>query len=367
MTDGDSVFSCIDPHDGRNEAELPVPPPAPPLPPPPPPGQHEDLCAKVAALEAKIKKLEERDHAAAAAVEGYKAEAQAAQLRAAELERGISGLKKTIEDSGRDSRAGQDTNGIAIRELKEELHSQRARVGSLDKIFQNPDLSGLNSLSLSVGLLEGRLKNLEAGLVNELKERFLTLDAGFGETARKAGLAQETAAAGARRVEKLEERVVRLPYLENRLKSCEDKLEAGLANELKERFSTLDAAFGETARKAGLAQEIAAGGARRVEKLEERVARLPYLENRLKSSEDKLERIYDLEALTQSLNLSVEGMEKSFSAAMRESSLVSAEHKKICSDFESLSRQVKQLTALFNQFRTELAFLMPRKQESSGR
>ena len=303
MTDGDSVFSCIDPHDGRNEAELPVPPPAPPLPPPPPPGQHEDLCAKVAALEAKIKKLEERDHAAAAAVEGYKAEAQAAQLRAAELERGISGLKKTIEDSGRDSRAGQDTNGIAIRELKEELHSQRARVGSLDKIFQNPDLSGLNSLSLSVGLLEGRLKNLEAGLVNELKERFLTLDAGFGETARKAGLAQETAAAGARRVEKLEERVVRLPYLENRLKS----------------------------------------------------------------SEDKLERIYDLEALTQSLNLSVEGMEKSFSAAMRESSLVSAEHKKICSDFESLSRQVKQLTALFNQFRTELAFLMPRKQESSGR
>lgn len=303
MTEGNSVFSCINPQGGRNGEELHAPPPVPPLPPPPPPKQHEDLCAKVAALEAKIKRLEERDCAAAAAAEGFKTEAQAARSSAVELEREISGLKKTIEDSCRNNRAGQDTTRIALGELKEELGSQRARVGSIDKIIGSLDPFNLSSLSLSIGLLEGRLKNLEVGL----------------------------------------------------------------ADEFKERFSTLDAAFGETARKAGLAQETAAGGARHIEKLEERVARLPYLENRLKSCEDKLERIYDMEALAQSLKSSVEGMEKSFSAAMRESSLVSAEHKKICLDFESLSRQVKQLTALFNQFRTELAFLMPKKQESSGR
>jgi len=265
--------------------------------------QYEGLRGKVAAFETKIIKLEEKDYAFAVVVEGFKAEAQAAQRRAAELECGISALKKTIEDSGRDIRAGQDAARTAIGELKEDLNFQRAWVGSQDKIIRSMDSTGLNALSLSVGLLEGRLKNLETGL----------------------------------------------------------------ANELMERFSILDAAFGETARKAGLAQETAAGGARRVEKLEEQAARLPYLENRLKGSEDKLQRVYDVEALTQSLQSSVEGMEKNFSAAMRESALVSNEHKKICSDFDSLSRQVKQLTALFNQFRTELAFLMPKKQESLDR
>lgn len=289
MTGGDSVFSCINQPGPREEAARGAPQSVPA--PPQPPRRDDELYAKVAALEAKMQKLEEAGSAAAAAVEGLKAEARAAQRRAAELERDAAELKR-ISGAG----------SLAVAQVKEELSALRGWAASLEEIARRLDPSALSSVALSVDLLEGRLKNLESGL----------------------------------------------------------------SNELKERFSVLDAAFGETARKAGMSQEMAAGSARRVEKLEERVSRLSYLESRLAGSEGKLERIYELDALSQSLKLSVEGMEKNFSAAMRESSLVSAGHKKICSDFESLAAQVRQLTALFNQFRTELAFLMPKKQESIG-
>ena len=211
---------------------------------------------------------------------------------AAALEHAVSDLKKQVGEGAAQTFAP----------LRKELEAQKSRVGAIEELMRHPDVSALNSVSLSVSLLEGRLKNLESGL----------------------------------------------------------------ANELKERFSILDSAFGDVSRKAGLTQETAAGSARRVEKLEEQAARLPYLENRLNSGEAKLGKIYELEALGQSLRVSVEGMEKNFSAAMRESAFISSEHKKTCSDLESLSQQVKHLAALFNQLRTELAFLMPRRQESPG-
>lgn len=286
MTGEKSVFSFINQPDIPDEAARPLPPPIPsPVPPPPPcPGplqkQYEELCAKLTALEAKAIKLEEINSASAAAAVGLKAETQAAQLRCAGLERAVAGLKKLIEDFVPEHRAGRDTVSAAAGRS-----------------------SSLSSISLSVGLFEGRLNNIETGLANELKERFLILDS----------------------------------------------------------------AFGEMARKAGLAQEIAAGSARRVEKMEERVARLPYLENRVNAGAQKLERIYELEALSQSLKLSVEGMEKHVDATMRDSAAMSAEHKKICSDFESLSHNVRHFTVLFNQLRTELAFLMPKRQESPDR
>lgn len=302
MTGGDSVFSCIKQQAVRNEREFHAPPPVPQPPPPPPPRQQEDLCAKMAGLEAKIKILGERDCAAAAATEGFKAEAQAARRHAAELERELAWLKKTIEDSVRDNRAGRDAICAAIAQLKEEQASRHGGASSVDKTTQTGEQFGLSSGSLAVGLLEGRLKNLETGLVNELKERFSTLDKYFGETARKAGLAQETAA----------------------------------------------------------------GSARRVEKLEEEMARLPYLENRVNAGAEKLERIYDLEALCQSLKFGVQGMEKHFSASMMDFSALSAEHKQFRSDLDSLSHNVKQLAALFNQLRAELAFLMPKKRGVSA-
>jgi|GEM_PF-1750856 len=291
MTGGESVFSCIKQTEPREEAPRYAPPPAAASAPPLRSAQNDELTAKVSALEAKIKKLEEKDAAAAAAAESFKAEAQAAQRRVAELERASAEFRKMSE-----------AFPLSLWQFKEEVTALRARAVSMEEIIRRLDPSTLNAVALSVDLFEGRLKSLETGL----------------------------------------------------------------ANELKERFSALDAALSETSLKTGLAQEIAAGSARRVEKLGEMVVRLPYLENRLSSSEGKLERINELEALAQSLKLSVEGMENNFSASMRESVLISEEHKKILSDFESVSRQVKQLTALFNQFRTELAFLMPKKRESIG-
>ena len=286
MTGEESVFFCIKHQAAPEETARDLPPPIPPPPPPPVPHtgpsseRYEDLCAKVAALEAKVNKLAEINSASVAAAVGLKAETQAVQLRCAGLEREVAELKKFIKDSVPDGRTGRDTVSTAAGEVT----------------------SGLSSLSLSVSLFEGRLKSIETGLANELKERFLILDSAFGEAGRKAVLAYETAA----------------------------------------------------------------GSARRVEKMEERIARLPYLENRVNADAQKLERIYELEALSQSLKLSVEGMEKHFDAAMRDSAVMSAEHKKICSDFESLSHNVRHLTILFNQLRTELAFLMPKKRESVG-
>lgn len=293
MTDGDSIFFCLKPQSTPDEAAHRAPPSAPA----PPPKQQEELCAKIAVLEAKIKKIEERDSASVAAAERSKSEARASQLRCAELERLVAGFKKQIEDSVH-SVMGTALSGIAHG--KEELGSLRARLVSVEEMLQRLDPSGLKSVSLSIGLFEGRLSSLEAGLAAELKERFLHLDSSFGETARKAGAAQETAA----------------------------------------------------------------GSARRVEKLEERVAGLPYLESRLNAFEGKLESLYELEALAKFLKLSVEGMNGKLGAVMSGSAAISGENKKIRADFESLSRQVRQLTALFNQLRSELAFLMPKKQES---
>lgn len=305
MTGGDSVFLCIKHADPAAEAAHRAPAAAPLPPPPPRPApslkQYEDLCAKVAALEGKILKLEAKDPAAAAA-EGLRAQAEASQLRFSGLEREVAALKKLADVSAQGGSAAQEKWAASLARFREELSSQAARVGSLEEWTKSLDPSGLNSLALSVSLFEGRLKNMEAGL----------------------------------------------------------------ANELKERFSVLDSAFGATARKASMAQETAAGSARRVEKLDERVARLPYLENRLDAVAEKLERIYELEALSQSLKLSVDGLEKNCDSVMRESSSLSAEHKKVCSDLETLSRNVKHFSALFNQLRTELAFLMPKKQETIG-
>ena len=304
MNGEESVFSCIKQQDSHEGAASHAPASAPSSQPyrGSSPGQHDDLCAKVAALEAKIQKLEEINSASAAAAAGLKSETQAAQLRSAELEREVTGLKKLVEVFTLERRAGRDAVSAATGHFKEELASYSSRIGSIEGVVRGLDPSSLNAVSLSVGLFEGRLKNIETGL----------------------------------------------------------------ANELKERFSLLDSACCETARKAVMAQETAAGSARRMEKVEEKIARLTYIENRVNAGAEKLERIYELEALSQSLILSVEGMEKHFSSSMRDSATLSAQNKKISSDFDSLSLNVKHLAALFNQFRTELAFLMPKTKETAG-
>ena len=139
------------------------------------------------------------------------------------------------------------------------------------------------------------------------------------------------------------------------------KLKAGVAEEVSRRLEAFDAALAETRRKALAALETSGGNMRRIDKLEEAGARSVYLEARLSGSEGKFERIYECEAAIQALKPSLEEMQKSLTGLSQRTAAVSAGQGKTASDLDSLSRQVGQLTALFNHFRVELAFLMPDK------
>lgn len=155
---------------------------------------------------------------------------------------------------------------------------------------------------------------------------------------------------------------VSLAPIEGRLQS----LESGLVNELKERFAAIDPALREAAAKSRAAQETAAGVEQRVGKFEEKLAQLPYLESRVNSSEEKTGHIYDIEAQSRSLNLRLEKMERDMHSVLREASAVMVENKRKGSELDSLAQKVGQMSALFNHFRSELAFLVPKGQESSG-
>jgi chromosome segregation ATPase len=226
-----------------------------------------------------MRKAEEREESILSALNCAKAEAAAVQSR-------LSGMEKWSVELGRklDGLSRAFERSLALAEGRP---SQEERMASAQ---------ALNALSLNFGLLEGRLKNLEAGLEEDLKRR----------------------------------------------------------------FSAVDAMVGDSSRKAGLAAEMGASVARRADKLDASVSRLSSMEQRLSESEKRLGSLYELEALAQSLKLSVSGMETNFDAAMRSCSQTAAGNKKLASDFEALSRQVMQLSALFNQLRTELAFLLGR-------
>lgn len=296
MSPGDSVFSCIHPHE---EAQHYAPPPPPPQPAPAP--VREDKAAlKVTALEARITKLEECAAAAASAAEVSRRQAQAAAERAAELEEKLAEVTERLAAAAQS--AGPDgATAVEVTGLRHELSSYSQRMASAEEAVRCFDPAALNSIALSVRLFEGRLKSIETGF----------------------------------------------------------------AEELHERFSALSSQAVEAARKAGLAQEMTGGVARRLEKLEENSARLPYIERRFSALESRLERIYELDALAQSLKLGVEGMEGKMGSALKESAAISGGQEKLSSDFETLSAQVRQMTALFNQFRTELSFLIPKKQKNS--
>lgn len=293
MTGGNSLFSCIKPDEE---------PPRYSPPPPPPAGRQEEASAQaVAALHARLKKLEECSATAASAAEAAKAEAKAAQARSIELEKQLMAINESLRvfmDKPVDLRpeqAEQDT-------LKEEVAACTGRMVSIEKDLHLLESDGIKSISLSLRLFEGRLISVEAGLNDELNERF-SASLCAGEAASKAALALETAAAGARRLERLEELLVRLPYIDK-------------------RFSAL---------------------------------------------ETKLERVYELDALAQALKMSVEGTEGKLALVMKEAAVISGGQNRLGSDFDSLSAQVRQMAALFNQFRTELSFLIPKKQGDLSR
>lgn len=288
MTSDNSLFSCIKPVEEPARYTPPSPPPA---------GRQEEAFAQVtAALQDRVKKLEDCTTASASAAEAARAEAKAAQDRSAELEKRLAAINDSLR-AFMDKSVNLRPDQAELDTLKGEITSCTGRMVSIEKDMHLLESDGIRSVSLSLRLLEGRFKSVEAGLNDELHERFSAVSLSVGESARKAALALETAAAGARRLEKLEELLVRLPYVEN-------------------RFATL---------------------------------------------ETKLERIYELDALAQALKMSVEGTEGKLALVMKEAAAISGGQKRLGADFESLSAQVRQMAALFNQFRTELSFLIPKK------
>lgn len=248
--------------------------PGPALPKPP-----DAFVSRLDAMDVRMRKAEEREEAILSALNCAKVESAAVQSRLSGMEKWAGELNRKLDES---SRALERSLALA-----EGRPSQEERLASAQ---------ALNALSLNFGVLDGRLKNLETGLEEDLRRR----------------------------------------------------------------FSALDAMAGDAARKAGLAGEIGASVSRRADKLDAAVSRLSSMEQRLSDNEKRLGSLYELEALTQSLKLSVSGMGANFDAAMRSCSQTAAGNKKLSSDFEALSRQVMQLSALFNQLRTELAFLLGR-------
>lgn len=216
-----------------------------------------------------------------------------------------------------------------------------------------------------------RVSELAEARIKRLEERLSGLEAGPG---RNDGVAQKKLAALEARLAALEELSARLggetaglvsvtlAPLEGRLQS----LEAGLANELKDRFGEVDSALRDAVVKARAAQEASAGAAQRMDKMDERLAQLPYLENRVGGIEEKSGRIYDVEAVNHSLELRMEKLERDVHNCLIEVSNSAVEGKRVSSELDSLSRTVSHLSALFNHFRSELAFLMPKIREGKG-
>lgn len=153
-----------------------------------------------------------------------------------------------------------------------------------------------------------------------------------------------------------------LETAERRLKEAETRL----GEEIERRFAGFDTAIVEIARKAQTAKEAAAGNSRRLERLEERTARLTYIEKRLNSSENKFERICECEALSESLKVSVEEVERTLAEMLHKEASLAAENRKTTAELQSLSAQVGQISALFNHFRSELSFLIPGRRDVAG-
>ncbi len=339
-----SIFSCIkheEDHAQPAGGTLPRIPPAPPPAAPPSPApaqgqrQYEEICARLRDLEGRLKKAEERESALASALEGARSELKAVSARAEALAQRpappVPEAAKALAAAGEAAR----TAGEAFKAAGEAARSggEAARTAG-----EAAKTSGEASAAAAAALKAAE----------EAASSAARLRAELAELRQSSGQAAQSFSSG-------------LGLVEDRVRH----LQSGLAEELKARFAALDTALMDASRKAGLAQEASASAGRRVEKSEERLARLQYLESRVESNEGKLGKIYDLEALAQALRVSVEGMEKNFDAAMRASAVISAENKRLNSDFEGLSRQVRQLTALFNQLRAELAFLMPKKENET--
>lgn len=326
MKGEDSIFSFIkQPEHTEAAPQRAYAPSAAPVPPPPPSENFTKLTAKIAELEAKFKGLEAKHAAPPAAVDFNKVEGMAAKI--AELEIKLRAVE--TKDAG----PGQ----AAVDGVRMELQASQQRVLALERFVVElqkfVEAAGRNAQAekaagkQELGKFRGELEALRAK-----EDSAETLNRGLTEATERS--------------------------LKN--------FEAGVLGELRERLLALDTASGEITHKANLISATTAGNAHRIDKLEERAASVKYLENRLEGNERKFEKLYELEAVVQAVKVGMESLENKFGVLAGDTAGMTAEHQSIRSDFESTAHQVKQLTALFNYFRTELSFLLPKKKESVG-
>ncbi len=302
MSPLESFFSCLKQEETLRYATPPPPPQASAVPKP-----EENFVHVLKTLEARIFKQEENAIAVAAALRDSLAEVQACRSESRQTTQRVQELEgRLVEFASRlktapAAAASDPEMDTVIAGLRTELSTYSRRLIVAEDALDRLETEGLNSVPVEISLLEGRMKSLE---------------------------------------------------------SC-------FTGEIHARFSELGGQVLEVKRQTCLAMEATASGARRLDKLEESAARLPYLERRLSSIESKLERLYDLDALAQSLKLHAEGMEEKIVSVMKEHAIISGGQSELSSNFDSLSAQIRQMSALFNQFRTELAFLIPKKRSNT--
>lgn len=336
MKGEDSIFSFIKQPEHAEQA----PPRA--AAPPPPSENFAKLSAKIAELEAKLKGLEAKDAGRApAAPDTLEPELLASQQRILALERTVAELQKVAEAAGREAHAAKELApgqaAAAVEGLKPEFNASQQRVAALERFAA------------------------------EL-QKFVEAAAREAQAEKAAGrreLGKFRAELEALRAKEDSAEALGRGFTEATERSLKN-FEAGVLGELKERLLALDAASADIAHKANLISATTAGNAHRIDKLEERAAGLKYLENRLEANDKKFEKLYELEALVQAVKTGMESLENKFGVLAQDTAGIKAEHEGIRSDLESANHEAKHLAALFNYFRTELAFLLPKKKESAG-
>lgn len=118
--------------------------------------------------------------------------------------------------------------------------------------------------------------------------------------------------------------------------------------------------------KAAVAYELASGVMRRLEKLEERLARAAYAETRLDRIEAKFEGFCECEAAVEGLKVELGRIQGTVSDVAHLASVQAGEQKKVEAEFDAMSRQLAQLSALFNHFRVELGLLLSERRQAGS-
>lgn len=253
-----------------------------------------------------------------------------------------------------DPAAGLKARISELVERLKKLEERNAELPSNDRVSVLERTISALSEKVGPGLPAG---NRDAGILEKqlgaLKEENSALASRIA--ALEAATAKKTEVRGAGTD-------LELTALVERVKS----IEKNLADELSRRFSGFDEAFSEVLRKALTAQETARGTMVRLEALEELSARLVYLENRLENAERRTGKFCESEAIAEALKVENERLEASLNELSKKSAVGAAERQRLASDLETLTAQFNQLSALFNHFRTELGFLVPKKKESAA-